>query len=157
MRIQISTRIKRVYSFRGRYFLDYLYQPIVERRNARCIFRIKIRECDWQGVLVVQPQLAFGPELKAINRGSRIKLPLEKEEHEFIWNFIPYEPGHNQIRLHIEQLGDDDRVYDEYNSYITTGNYFKSFAVYSFIEYILLWFTGISTLGAIAEIINLLI
>jgi len=156
MRIQISSKIKRVYSIRGKQILDPLYQPILEDGRARYIFKIKISDHKKQGTIVVQPQLIYGPEREIINQGSKTNLPLDLEDHELTWDFIPYEHGHNQIGLNIEQLGEDDRVYDDYDNDLPTRNYIKTFHAYSLSEYILFWFAGISTIGAIAEILNIL-
>ncbi len=156
MKIQISSKIKRVYSIRGKQVVDPFYQPVLEDGRTRCIFKIKISDHNRQGTIVVQPQLIYGPGREIINQGRRTNLPLDLEDHEITWDFIPYEHGHNQISLNIEELGEDDRVYDDYDNDLLTGNYIKTFHAYSLSEYVLFWFAGISTIGAIAEILNML-
>jgi len=156
MKIHISSKIKRVYSIRGRQILDPFYQPILEDGRTRCIFNIQISDHTKQETIVVQPQLIYGPGREIINQGSKTQLPLEVEEHELTWDFVPYEHGHNQIGLNIEQIGESDRVYDDYGNDLPAGNYIKTFHAYSMSEYILFWFAGISTIGAIAEILNML-
>ena len=157
MKIQISSKIKRVYSIRGKQIVDPFYQPVLEDGKTRCIFKIKISDGNRQGAIVVQPQLIYGPGREIINQGTKTSLPLDLEDHEVTWDFVPYEHGHNQIGLNIEQLGEEDRVYDDYDNPLPTGNYMKTFHAYSLSEYVLFWFAGISTIGAIAEILNMIL
>ena len=104
----------------------------------------------------------FGENFNRTIVGSRRALAVI-EEQDFVWNFIPYESGINQFQLIIYGLDPDhDFVLDDYNSRIQFNNeglviYSKTFNVYSFTEYLLFWFAVISTIGAIAEIINLIL
>ncbi len=155
MDIHISSRVKRAYVLRGQHIEDRLWQPIIKDRSAKCTFNIKITDVNRQGELEIQPSLVHDTEHPFLT-GTPRRLSLNTENHTFEWDFIPQETENVKINLNIDvQKG--DRIYDDYGTLIIGSNYTKPFAVRSYFEYFLFYFAGISTIGAIAEIINLLI
>jgi len=139
-----------------------LSPAIFERNEANCIFNIIINQSERQEPLIVQPSFAFGENFKSFILGSQQTLNIIKEQ-VFEWRFRPYESGKNEMRLIIYGLdANNDIVLDDYNSRINIEQngvaiYSKRFNVYSFTEFILFWFAIISTIGAIADIINLIL
>ena len=158
MEIQIITK-----KITGRMIQNLIPSPsIFEKHLTRCILHIKLSNFNGQEALNVRPRLMFGEHFNRSITGSQRALDVI-EEQDFVWNFIPYESGKNQIQLIIYGLNPDhDVVFDDYNSRILFNDeglviYSRTFNVYSFTEYLILWFAVISTIGAIAEIINLIL
>lgn len=149
---------------KGRFIRNFLPSPAIFENNlTHCVLKIKIINFTGQEIVNIQPRLRFGEDFNRRLIGSKKSLDIKNEKEFTVWNFKPYESGKNRLELWIYGLDPkNDLVLDDFDSQLKFYNgkvvvYQRTFNVYSFTDYIIFWFAIISTIGAIAEIINLLL
>ncbi len=153
MKVFISSKIKRAYSIRGHLLKDRLWQPIIMERPAKFIFRLKFEDCGNTKSATVQPKLVYGSNRQFYFMYPVKEISLEQKEQVFTLDFTPTESERHEFQL---ILPEKTEVHNDYGAYVE-GTYAKPFFVHTFFNYFLFWFAGLSTVGALVEIINLLI
>lgn len=156
MKVIIKSQVKRAYLIRGHYLKDRLWQPIIKDRPAKAIFKLKFEDCGNTKSATIQPQLVYGSKGQFGTMLPTKEISLEKKEQVHEFDFRPKESERHEIRL-IFLNPPNCEIYDNYGVLFQARHYSNSFFVHTFFDYFLFWFAGLSTIGAVVEIINLLI
>jgi hypothetical protein len=158
MKIRVSCKIKRAYAIRGKNVRDLFWQPILINRPAKAVFKLRITNRP-KKELIVDPSLVYVSDPTPVLLTHQ-KFPFQysdNEERSFEVDFRPKTTDSVEFRLQFRDLAGNDEVRGDGNYLVENKIYSKYFFVHSSFEYALFWFAGVSTIGAIVEIINLLL